>query len=311
MLNLLYNPRFLPFLTGWLADRIFGDPVSLPHPVIYFGKAISAGEKILNKGDNRREKGAFLAITLILATFGLTLAILYIANMFSSVLVYIITAIGVFFCLAGKTLINEVRMVFEAVDRSTEEGRMQVGRIVGRDTANLSPQEIRAAALETLAENLSDGVIAPMFWFLIFGLPGMMAYKMVNTLDSMIGYKNERYIKFGTAAALIDDVANYIPARITAIFMLLVSGNISKWKFVKEFGPAHASPNSGYPEAALAAILNCRFGGTHDYFGKPVYKPYIGTHEREFSTIDMIVAVRVNERTELFMGIIICLLSFL
>lgn len=93
--------------------------------------------------------------------------------------------------------------------------------------------------------------------------------------------------------------------------MLLVSGNISKWKFVKEFGPAHASPNSGYPEAALAAILNCRFGGTHDYFGKPVYKPYIGTHEREFSTIDMIVAVRVNERTELFMGIIICLLSFL
>ena len=110
MLNLLYNPRFLPFLTGWLADRIFGDPVSLPHPVIYFGKAISAEEKILNKGDNRREKGAFLAITLILATFGLTLAILYIANMFSSVLAYIITAIGVFFCLAGKTLINEVRM---------------------------------------------------------------------------------------------------------------------------------------------------------------------------------------------------------
>lgn len=311
MHNLLSNPRFLPFLAGWLADRILGDPESWPHPVIYFGKAISSGEKALNKGENRREKGAFLAISLILATFVLTYAILYAAKIVSPILASIITAVGVFFCLAGKTLANEVRMVFEAVDRSTEEGRKQVGRIVGRDTSNLSPQEIRAAALETLAENLSDGVIAPMFWFLIFGLPGMMAYKMVNTLDSMIGYKNDRYIQFGTAAALIDDVANFIPARITSVFMLLVSGNIDKWKFVRKYGPAHASPNSGYPEAALAAILDCRFGGTHDYFGKPVYKPYIGTHEREFNTVDMIIAVKVNERTELFMGIIICLLSFL
>ena len=107
--------------------------------------------------------------------------------------------------------------MFEAVDRSTEEGRRQVARIVGRDTSNLSPQEIRAAALETLSENLSDGVIAPMFWFALLGLPGMMAYKMVNTLDSMIGYKNERYLEFGRIAALIDDIANYIPARLTAI----------------------------------------------------------------------------------------------
>lgn len=231
--------------------------------------------------------------------------------MISPALYMVLTSVGVFFCLAGKTLIKEVRMVFEAVDRSTEEGRSQVGRIVGRDTRNLSPQEIRAAALETLAENLSDGVIAPMFWFLLFGLPGMMAYKMINTLDSMIGYKNDRYIKFGTAAALIDDVANYIPARITAVFMLLVSGNIDKWSFVRKYGPAHSSPNSGYPEAALAAILDCRFGGTHDYFGKPVEKPYIGTNDRCFTTVDMIIATRVNERTELLAGILICFISLL
>ena len=197
---------------------------------------------------------------------------------------------------------------FEAVDRSTEEGRRQVARIVGRDTSNLSPQEIRAAALETLSENLSDGVIAPMFWFALLGLPGMMAYKMVNTLDSMIGYKNERYLEFGRIAALIDDIANYIPARLTAYLMLLVSNNWGKRDFVRRFGPEHASPNSGYPEAALAAGLDCQFGGTHDYFGKPVEKPYIGTNARPFTTEDMRIAIQVNSNTELLMGVIVTLI---
>lgn len=150
----------------------------------------------------------------------------------------ILVGVGVFYCLAGKTLITEVKAVFEAVDRSVEEGRTQVGRIVGRDTSDLSPQEIRAAALETLAENLSDGVIAPMFWFGFLGLPGMMAYKMINTLDSMIGYKNEQYKEFGVAAARLDDVANYIPARLTACLMLLVSGNWHKRDFLTRFGRA-------------------------------------------------------------------------
>ena len=153
-------------------------------------------------------------------------------------------------------MIDEVREVFYAVDRSLEEGRERVGRIVGRDTSQLSAQEIRTAALETLAENLSDGVVAPMFWFLLLGLPGMMAYKMVNTLDSMIGYKNERYLEFGRIAARIDDMANYIPARLTSLLMLLVSGNWSKRDFILKYGRAHASPNSGYPESALAAILD-------------------------------------------------------
>ena len=127
----------------------------------------------------------------------------------------------IFYCLAGTTLIREVREVFHAVDRSIDEGRKQVARIVGRDTSELSAQEVRTAALETLAENLSDGVIAPLFWLAIGGVPAMVAYKMVNTLDSMIGYHTERYKDFGCWAARIDDVANYIPARITALLMIL------------------------------------------------------------------------------------------
>ncbi len=298
-----------PFLFGWLGDRLLGDPEGWPHPVVGFGKAIAYGEKHLNRGNDRILKGGILAVTLIAGIYFLTYGILYFAGVIHPVISGILTAIGVFFCLAGKTLITEVKAVFEAVDRSVEEGRTQVGRIVGRDTAHLSPQEIRAAALETLAENLSDGVIAPMFWYLLLGLPGMMAYKMVNTLDSMIGYKNERYFEFGRIAARIDDLANYLPARLTAFLMLLVSGQLSKRDFVFKYGRAHASPNSGYPEAALAAILDCQFGGTHDYFGQPVEKPYIGTNARSFTTEDMILAVRINSQAELVMGICVSLIS--
>ena len=182
----------------------------------------------------------------------------------------------IFYCLAGTTLVREVRGVFKAADCSLEEGRRQVARIVGRDTSGLSAQEVRTAALETLAENLSDGVIAPLFWYIVLGVPGMIAYKMINTLDSMIGYRNERYRRFGCFAARLDDVANYIPARLTAFLMLVASGRFSLLLFVGKYGNQHASPNSGYPEAALAGILNCRFGGPHNYFGEEVWKPYTG-----------------------------------
>lgn len=301
--------KALPFIGGWLADRLLGDPEGWPHPVIFFGDVISYGEKKLNSGNDRAIKGGLFAILLIVGVYLICENVLLWAGWINQYLKTGLMGIGVFYCLAGKTLAKEVKAVFEAVDRSTEEGRKQVGRIVGRDTSRLSPQEIRAAALETLAENLSDGVVAPMFWFALLGLPGMMAYKMVNTLDSMIGYKNDRYYEFGQIAARIDDLANYIPARITAWLMLAVSGNLSKMDFVKRFGPAHASPNSGYPESALAAILNCRFGGTHDYFGKPVEKPYIGTNERTFTTEDMQIAIRINSNTEFAMGLLVCLFS--
>ena len=307
--NLFAASRALPFVAGWIGDRLLGDPEGWWHPVVSFGKAIAAGERRLNRGEQRRSKGAIFSLALIAGTYLATALLLGLAGMISEPLRIALVAVGVFYCLAGKTLASEVRMVFEAVERSTEAGRQQVSRIVGRDTSRLSPQEIRTAALETLSENLSDGVIAPMFWFLFLGLPGMMAYKMVNTLDSMIGYRSERYRDFGACAARIDDVANFVPARLTACLMLLVSGKWRHWDFVRRYGRAHASPNSGYPESALAAILDCRFGGTHDYFGQPVEKPYIGTNDRLLTSEDMERAVRINERAELAMGLLVALLS--
>ena len=319
-------------LIGWLLDLIFGDPARLPHPIVWFGKVISAFEHSLNKGNHRKLKGALTAIGLILFVFLIAWMLRELLAIFTififdgtheqayriPVLLYLFDILAVFYCLAGTTLIREVRAVFLALDRSLEEGRQQVARIVGRDTSELSAQEVRTAALETLAENLSDGVIAPLFWFAILGTPGMLAYKMVNTLDSMIGYKTERYRDFGCWAAHIDDIANYIPARLTALLMAIADifipllsrrgadrrGGLILLRFIHKYGRNHASPNSGYPEAALAGILDCRFGGPHYYFGQLFDKPYIGTNDRPLTTADMKTAVRINRTAEILMVIL-------
>ncbi len=288
----------IPLLGGCLLDKFLGDPLWLPHPVVGFGKLIARCERRGNQGTHRKRNGALTAVGLILLVFLVSWGLLEGANRIHPWLKVILSVIAVFYCLAGKTLIDEVRMVFEAADISLEAGRKQVSRIVGRDTSALSDQEVRTAALETLAENLSDGVIAPLFWYFLLGVPGMLAYKMVNTLDSMIGYRNARYKDFGCWAARIDDVANYIPARLTALLMVLVSGHWSLLKFVVHYGRMHASPNSGYPEAALAGILNCRFGGPHDYFGETVYKPFIGSNPRPVNSDDMRRAIRINRLAE-------------
>ena len=302
------NPVSL--LLGWVLDLVFGDPQRLPHPVVGFGRMIAFGEHRLNKGAHRKLKGGLMAVCLIVFVFVVTwwLRRLPIAGGWFSLG---FDAVVIFFCLAGTTLIREVREVFRALDRSLEEGRVQVARIVGRDTSELSAQEVRTAALETLAENLSDGVIAPLFWLMLLGVPGMAAYKMVNTLDSMIGYRTERYRDFGCWAAHIDDVANFLPARLTALLMVIASRRPSVWSFVMRYGCRHASPNSGYPEAALAGILDCRFGGPHYYFGQLFDKPYIGEHERELTTADMKKAVRVNRTAEVLMVVIVLVTALL
>ena len=296
-------------LLGWLLDLVLGDPAWLPHPVVGFGKMIAFGERHLNKGRYRKLKGALMAIIYITGVF---VAVWFLRTILSSHLspltTYLFDVVAIFYCLAGTTLTREVRQVFLAVDHSLEEGRKQVARIVGRDTSELSAQEVRTAALETLAENLSDGVIAPLFWFALLGVPGMLAYKMVNTLDSMIGYKTDRYRDFGCWAAHIDDIANYIPARLTALLMILPSlftFHFSLFTFVRQNGRNHASPNSGYPEAALAGILNCRFGGPHYYFGQLFDKPFIGTNDRLLTTADMKKAVQINRTAEVLMVVIV------
>ena len=283
-----------------MLDIAFGDPPRLPHPIVWFGKAIAFCEHRLNKGANCKAKGAISSVVLIVITY-----------VVGVVLPWWCIPIVVFFCLAGTTLIREVRAVFMAVDRSLDEGRRQVARIVGRDTSQLSAQEVRTAALETLAENLSDGVIAPIFWFALLGMPGMLAYKMINTLDSMIGYRTERYRDYGCWAAHIDDIVNYIPARLTALLMIFVAGRLDCFEFVVRYGRRHASPNSGYPEAALAGILGCRFGGPHYYFGELFDKPYIGETERPLTTADMQRAVTVNRRAELLMVVLTAITTFI
>ena len=313
------NP--IALLIGWVSDLIFGDPQRLPHPIVWFGKAIAFCEHRMNKGNYRKLKGALTAIGLILFVYVIAWMLRKLLGIFAlfifdgtheqvyqiPVLLYLFDILAIFYCLAGTTLIREVRAVFLALDRSLEAGRAQVARIVGRDTSELSAQEVRTAALETLAENLSDGVIAPLFWLALLGVPGMLAYKMVNTLDSMIGYKTERYKDFGCWAAHIDDIANYIPARLTALLMIMSSGKPKLLGFVWRNGRNHASPNSGYPEAALAGILNCRFGGPHYYFGELFDKPYIGENDRELTTDDMKKAVRINRTAEVIMVVLVAL----
>ena len=303
--------KAIQVIVGWLLDVWLGDPSWLPHPVVGFGKMIASGEHALNKGQHRTMKGAILAITLVLLVFFATWGLLNLCTILSPWLNAVVQIILIFCCLAGTTLIREVREVFFALDRSLEEGRQQVARIVGRDTTQLTAQEVRKAALETLAENLSDGVIAPLFWYILLGVPGMMAYKMVNTLDSMIGYHSERYLQFGCFAARMDDVANYLPARLTALLMVLAAGKPRLLGFVKRFGKCHASPNSGYPESALAGILDCRFGGPHIYFGEVFDKPYIGTNDRELTTDDMKKAVTINRLSEIIMVILTAFLGLL
>ena len=295
----------LPLLMGVLTDALLGDPAWLPHIVVKFGWLISTAERWFNKGAHRRLKGALTAIFLIGCTYILFWWFIPFCYGLNKWLGVCVSAIFILYFLAGKTLIKEVRMVFKAVDESVEKGRIQLSRIVGRDTAQLDAQEIRTAALETLAENLSDGVIAPLFWYMLLGVPGMAAYKMINTLDSMIGYKTERYKDFGCWAAHIDDVANWIPARLTALLMVLSAGRPGLLRFVHKYGRQHASPNSGFPESALAGILDCRFGGTHTYFGQEFYKPYIGENPRELTTKDARRAIRINVISEVIMVILV------
>ena len=252
--------NLIALLVGWGLDLVFGDPARLPHPIVWFGKAIAFFEHRLNKGSRRKLKGAVTAVSLIVVVFLGTHLLRSLAGLIPSPLgegwgmKLVLDAVIVFYCLAGTTLIREVREVFLALDRSLEEGRRQVARIVGRDTSELSAQEVRTAALETLAENLSDGVIAPLFWLALLGTPGMLAYKMVNTLDSMIGYRTERYKDFGCWAAHIDDVANYIPARLTALLMIIPP---STFHFLLSiFHLPHSSfhfPHSTFPQGPCIA----------------------------------------------------------
>ncbi len=268
---------------GYAMDLLLGDPRWLPHPVVWFGKTIAAGERRLNHGANRARflKGALFTLLLVAATALIGFLALDVATRLHPLAARALEVAGVFYCLANRTLIAEGRAVFRALDQSLKAGRRRLSRIVGRDTRELDAQQVRTAVFETMAENLSDGAVAPLFWCAVGGLPAMLAYKMVNTLDSMIGHRDARFEWFGKTAARLDDAANWIPARLTALLMVLVAGSSRGARNALRYGNAHTSPNAGWPEAALAGILDVRFGGPHRYDGELVDKPWIGENARE------------------------------
>ena len=296
----------IPLTAGYLLDLLLGDPAGWPHPVRWFGWIIGRAEAWLNRGKALFLKGAAMTILLCGIIF---IFFWYLSGLlwtWHPIVWYLFSSLFVFYGLANRQLVEEGRQVFTVLDsQGIEAGRRQLSRIVGRDTAALDPRHIRIAVMETLSENLSDGVIAPLFYYACAGVPGMMTYKMINTLDSMIGYKNEPYRLFGRFAARLDDVVNFIPARLTALLMVMVAASGRGLRFIFKYGHAHASPNSGYPEAALAGILHCRFGGANTYHGVIVQKPYIGHQERLIGHEEFAKVTYINHATTLVMIVIV------
>lgn len=302
----------LPLVVGYLLDLIFGDPRKLPHPIVAFGNIIGWCEHHFNKGAHRKSNGLLIAILLPLATLILGSSIAWISWIIHPIVYCIVASIFVFYGLANHSLIQEGGEVIQTLEeQGLEAGRKRLSWIVGRDTSQLPPKKIYTAVLETMAENLSDGVVAPLFFYALGGFPAMMTYKMVNTLDSMIGYKDARYKDFGCCSAHLDDILNYIPARLTALFIAIIGYRKGIFAFIRKYARQHASPNSGYPESAMAGILNCRFGGPNVYHGILVEKPYIGENDRELSIKDYKKATQINQTVCLLTVALICAASYL
>lgn len=289
-----------------MLDLLLGDPRRLPHPVVLFGNLIGWIERKWNKGRCRFLKGGVVAVVYPLGVLAAGWGVAWCAQAVGVWCSVLVATVFVFYGLANRSLIQEGGEVIRALrEQGLEAGRKRLSWIVGRDTSELTPKEIYTAVLETMAENLSDGVVAPLFYYAIGGFPAMMAYKMVNTLDSMIGYRDERFRQFGCCAARLDDALNYFPARLTALFMAVVAYRRGVFRFILRNCYMHASPNSGFPESAMAGILDCRFGGAHVYHGLLVEKPYIGDNDREVGYADYLKAVQVNQRVTLLAVVLI------
>ncbi|MRR58432.1 MAG: cobalamin biosynthesis protein CobD [Deltaproteobacteria bacterium] len=283
-----------------LLDLLLGDPRWLPHPVVGIGMLISALEKVLRRGFRNERLGGFLLLICVVGTTGL-LAYLLLKGAYaaSSYLGVALAAVLAWTCLAARSLHRESNLVADRLVAGDLEGaRQYLSRIVGRDTEDLDEAQIWRALVETVAENTSDGIIAPLFYLMIGGPVSGLVYKAVNTLDSMVGYKNERYREFGWASARFDDLANWIPARLTGLLMVLAAPVVvlsagKAFKMMIRDGGNHSSPNSGIPEAATAGALGVRLGGTNRYFGQPVEKPTIGDPLRELSRESYRGAIRL------------------
>ncbi|MEW5831757.1 MAG: adenosylcobinamide-phosphate synthase CbiB [Campylobacterota bacterium] len=257
-------------LIAYVTDRLFGEFTFIRHPVVLMGDFITAFQKRFYRDSIMR--GFWLVFWLLAAVLALVYPISLIGNPW---ILGIIASSGI----AGK-------MLYESVNNVLSDPQ-SIRYLVSRDTENLSESEINKAAIETYAENLSDGVIAPLFYLLVFGLVGLFLYKAINTLDSMVGYRNDKYEKFGKVSARLDDIANYIPSRITGVIILILFGKLGKLTQTWRYGALHESPNAGYPISAMALSLGLSLGGPTPYFGTIKNKPYFGEGKREITTLDV------------------------
>ena len=292
-------------LLGFGLDLLLGDPAWLPHPVVWIGKAISALEVLLRRlfpktPTGERFAGALLAFLIPAGTFVFTLAFLALCTRFSPVLRFLAETVWCAQALALKGLKQESMNVYRELTAGSLAGaRTAVARIVGRDTAELTAEGVTKAAVETVAENFSDGVIAPLFWMLLGGAPFALTYKAINTLDSMVGYKNERYRYFGICSAKLDDLANFLPARISALLLIAAApagGGERKraWSIWRRDRRKHASPNSAQTESAVAGALGVQLAGPAFYFGQRVEKPTLGDPLRPIEPEDIRRANQMN-----------------
>lgn len=310
----------LPWLalpTAFLLDACFGDPRQLPHPVRWMGRAIEIAEPVFRRFFAREVlAGLAFAVTLILGCWGLAALTVGLAYRTNGLLGFAVETILLFYCFSARSLAQAGMEIYALLAKSeVDQARSRVAMIVGRDVENYQADGIGRATVETVAENVVDGVLSPLFFAVIGGAPLAIAYKMVNTLDSMVGYKNPKYLLFGRVAARIDDAANYLPARLAVPLIALAaslvgasgrSALVTAWRE----GRHHSSPNAGYPEAAFAGALGVRLNGPNTYGGVLVKKPYIGADFGAVQTDHIRQACRLMLATSLLGCLAGWLLSF-
>lgn len=305
----------MQIIVGYILDLIFGDPYEFPHPVRFIGKLIRFVEDKVRRGAKSKRGLKIGGFILWFVTVGTTYMVVWSIVKLAAihpVVAFIVNAFLIYTTLATKCLKDEAVKIYKVLGTGDiQASRKQLSYIVGRDTTHLDEGEIVRATVETVAENTTDGIIAPLFYACIGGAPLAFAYKAINTLDSTVGYKNEKYGDIGFASAKIDDIANYIPARLTAVLMMIASfllGYNAKdcIKIAIRDRKNHKSPNCAYPEGAVAGALGIQLGGTNVYFGEVVYKPTIGDKKRETEREDII---RTNKL--MYMTSIVALVIFI
>jgi adenosylcobinamide-phosphate synthase len=283
-------------IAGFLLDLLLGDPHTFPHPVRFIGKLTELLEKFLRKFKREKISGVFLTIIVVLTSFILTYYISSISIIIEIILIYTM--------FAARSLAAEGKTVYKFLEANDlKSARQHIAFLVSRDTKNMKEKDIVRAAIETVSENIVDGIISPMFYIFIGGAPLGMAYKAASTLDSMVGYKNEKYIKFGWASARLDDILNFIPARITAFALIpaaafLCGLNVKNCvRIMLRDRLNHSSPNSAHPESAVAGALGVQLGGPTSYFGKLTDKPFIGEPLRKLEKKDILRSIRIMYAT--------------